>query len=157
MTEPFSPDGPQQILTDLRRLAAERVPAEETIANGLKTRNEAAEQAFQDGIAALTVPYQAEKAAAETESRTLRQEATSVSKASMRPSARNTKKARQEIAERFENEKAAAEQEMQNASGTRPDRRGGQRRFGRAVERNPGPVEARCRSCKPSTARPPRS
>ena len=36
MTEPFSPDGPQQILTDLCHLAAERVPAEEAIAGRLQ-------------------------------------------------------------------------------------------------------------------------
>ena len=47
MTEPFSPDGPQQILTDLCRLAAERVPAEEAIAAGFQARNEAAETAYQ--------------------------------------------------------------------------------------------------------------
>ena len=75
MTEPFSPDGPQQILTDLCRLAAERVPAEEAIAAGFQARNEAAEKAYQEAQEALTARYQAEKAAAEAEDAALRKEA----------------------------------------------------------------------------------
>ena len=75
MTEPFSPDGPQQILSDLCRLAAERVPAEEAIAAGFQARNEAAEKAYQEAQEALTARYQAEKAAAEAEDAALRKEA----------------------------------------------------------------------------------
>jgi len=115
MTEPFSPDGPQQILTDLCRLAAERVPAEEAIAAGLQGRNEAAKKAFEEGIEALTASYRAEKAAAEAESRALRQEATERFEREHAAVHAEYEKARQEITERFENEKAVAEQEMQNA------------------------------------------
>jgi energy-coupling factor transporter ATP-binding protein EcfA2 len=115
MTEPFSPDGPQQILTDLCRLAAERVPAEEAIANGFQSRNEAAEKAFRDGMEALTARYRAEKTAAEAESRAVRQEATERFEGEHTAVNAEYQKARKEIAERFENEKAAAEQEMQNA------------------------------------------
>ena len=91
------------------------MPAEEAIANGLKTRNEEAETAFQDGMAALTARYQAEKKAAETESRSLRQEATERFENEHAAVSAEYKKAQQEIAERFENDKGAAEQEMQNA------------------------------------------
>ncbi len=115
MTEPFSPDGPQQILTDLCRLAAERVPAEEAIATGLQARNDAAKKAFEEGIEALTARYRAEKASAEAESRALRQEATERFEREHAAVHAEYEKARQEIAERFENEKAVAEQEMQNA------------------------------------------
>ena len=73
MTEPFSPDGPQQILSDLCRLAAERVPAEEAIAAGFQARNEAAEKAYQEAQEALTARYQAEKAAAQAEEAALAQ------------------------------------------------------------------------------------
>ena len=58
MTEPFSPDGPKQILTDLCRLAAERVPAEEAIAAGFQGRNEAAEKTYQEAQEALTAHYE---------------------------------------------------------------------------------------------------
>ena len=61
MIEPFSPDGPQQILTDLCRLAAQRLPTEEAIAAGLRSRNEAAETEYQDGIQSLTTRYRAGK------------------------------------------------------------------------------------------------
>jgi S-DNA-T family DNA segregation ATPase FtsK/SpoIIIE len=115
MTEPFSPDGPQQILTDLCRLAAERVPAEEAIANGFRSRNEAAEDSFQDGMESLTARYQADKSAAEDESRTVRQEATERFESEHAAVSAEYQKAKRKIAEVFENEKAVAEQEMQNA------------------------------------------
>ena len=115
MTEPFSPDGPQQILTDLCRLAAERVPAEEAIAAGFQARNEAAEKAFQEGIQTLSARYQAEKAAAEAESAAVRQEAIGGFESEHAAVHDEYEKVRQEIAERFETEKAVAEQEMQNA------------------------------------------
>ena len=115
MTEPFSPDGPQQLLTDLCRLAAERVPAEEAIATGLASRTEAAETTFREGVESLTTRYRAEKAAAEAESRSVRQEATERYESEYASVNAEYEKARRKIAERFENEKAAAEQEMQNA------------------------------------------
>ena len=115
MTEPFSPDGPQQLLTDLCRLAAERVPAEEAIATGLTSRTEAAEAAFRDGMESLTARYQADKAAAQVESRSLQNEATERFESEYKAVNTDYEKARRRIAERFENEKATAEQEMQNA------------------------------------------
>jgi DNA segregation ATPase FtsK/SpoIIIE, S-DNA-T family len=115
MTEPFSPDGPQQILADLCRLAAERVPAEEAISSGLEARNAAAEKAYRDGMEALTASYQADKTAAEAESRDLRQEASERFESEHAAVHTEYEKARQKIAEHFEDEKAAAEQEMQNA------------------------------------------
>ena len=115
MTEPFSPDGPQQILSDLCRLAAERVPAEEAIATGFQARNEAAEKAYQEAQQALTARYQEEKAAAEADDAALRKEALERFEAEHATALGEYEKARQDIAERFEDEKAAAEQEMQNA------------------------------------------
>jgi ABC-type multidrug transport system fused ATPase/permease subunit len=115
MTEPFSPDGPQQILSDLCRLAAERVPAEEAIAAGLQSRNDAAEKAYQAEQEVLTVRYQAEKAAAEQEDTALRGEALKLFENDHAIVRRQYDEARAGIAERFENEKAVAEQEMQNA------------------------------------------
>ncbi len=115
MTEPFSPDGPQLLLTELCRLAAERIPAEEAIVGGFKTRNEAAENAYQDGMESLTARYRAAKAAAEAELRTLRQEARERFDSEHKAVKAEYENAKREIAERFENEKAAAEQEMQNS------------------------------------------
>jgi hypothetical protein len=115
MTGPFSPDGPQQLLTDLCRLAAERVPAEEAIATGLTSRTEAAETAFHDGTESLTKRYQTDKAAAEAESRSVRRDAMERFQSEHAIVNAEYEKARRAIAERFENEKATAEQEMQNA------------------------------------------
>src|SRR5947209_2284850 len=115
MTETFSPDGPRQLLTDLCRLAAERVPAEEAIANGLASRTEAAEKAFHDGIESLTARYQAGRAAAEAESRSVRREAIDLFESEHAVVSAEYEKARRKIAERFESERATAEQEMQNA------------------------------------------
>jgi hypothetical protein len=115
MTEPFSPDGPQELVSDLCRLAAERVPAEEAIVTGLASRTEAAEKAFHDGTESLTARYRAEKAAAEAESRSVRREAMERYQSEHAIVSAEYEKARRAIAERFENEKATAEQEMQNA------------------------------------------
>ncbi|MGO9108796.1 MAG: hypothetical protein ACLP9L_06145, partial [Thermoguttaceae bacterium] len=115
MTEPFSPHGPQQILTDLCRLAAERLPAEEAIAGGFRSRNEVAEKAYQEGQGALTARYQEEKAAAKAEEAALRTGAIECFEAENATGLREYEEARQDIAERFEAEKVAAEQEMQNA------------------------------------------
>ena len=115
MTEPFSPDGPKQILTDLCRLAAERVPAEEAIAAGFQGRNEAAEKTYQEAQEALTAHYEAQKAAAKAEEAALRKAAIEQFEAEHATVLRQYEEARQDIAERFENEKVAAEQEMQNA------------------------------------------
>jgi DNA segregation ATPase FtsK/SpoIIIE, S-DNA-T family len=115
MTEPFSPDGPQQILTDLCRLAAERVPAEEAIAAGYQARNDAAEKAYQADQEALTARYQAEKAMAEAEDAALRKEAIESFESEHATIQRQYDEARAGINERFETEKAVAEQEMQNA------------------------------------------
>ena len=109
MTEPFSPDGPQQLLTDLCRLAAERVPAEEAIAGGLASRTESAERAFRDGTESLTSNYQADKAAAEAESRSLRRHATEQFESEHAVVNAEYEKARRKIAEHFENEKATAD------------------------------------------------
>jgi ABC-type multidrug transport system fused ATPase/permease subunit len=114
MTEPFSPDGPQQILTELCRLAAERLPAEEAIATGFQARNEAAENAYQEAQEGLTARYQAEKTAAKAEEAALRSEATERFETEHAAVLRQYEAARQGIAERFETEKAVAEQEMQN-------------------------------------------
>jgi DNA segregation ATPase FtsK/SpoIIIE, S-DNA-T family len=115
MTEPFSPDGPQQILTDLCRLAAERVPAEEAIAAGYQARNAAAEDCYQADQEALTARYQAEKTAAQHEEATLRKEAIERFENENSVVQRQYEEAQTDIAERFESDKAAAEQEMQNA------------------------------------------
>ena len=115
MTEPFSPDGPQQILTDLCRLAAERVPAEEAIAAGFQARNEAAEKAYREAHEALTSRYQQAKAVAEAEETALRTEATAGFESENATVLRQYDEARQDVAERFEAVKADAEQEMQNA------------------------------------------
>ena len=115
MTEPFSPDGPQQILTDLCRLAAERVPAEEAIATSFQTRNDTAENSYQEGQAALTARFQADKAAAQAEDAALRSEASECFESENNVVQRQYGEAREDIADRFETEKAAAEQEMQNA------------------------------------------
>ncbi|MEI8373656.1 MAG: FtsK/SpoIIIE domain-containing protein [Planctomycetota bacterium] len=115
MTEPFSPDGPQQILADLCRLAAERVPAEEAIAADFQERTESAEKAYQEAQEALTTRYREEKAAAEAEDAALRNTAIERFETEHATVLRQYEEARQDIAERFEDEKVAAEQEMQNA------------------------------------------
>jgi hypothetical protein len=115
MTEPFSPDGPHQILTDLCRLAAERVPVEEAIAADFRACTEAAEKACQEAQEALTARYQEEKAAAEAADAAIRSEAVERFEAEHAAVLRQYEESRQDIAERFESEKVAAEQEMQNA------------------------------------------
>jgi len=115
MTEPFSPRGPQQILSDLCRLAAERLPAEEAIAAGFQSRHEEAEKACQEGQDALAARYQAEKAAAKAEEAAMRKEAIERFETEHAAALRQYEEARQDITERFESEKVAAEQEMQDA------------------------------------------
>ncbi len=115
MTEPFSPDGPKQILGEFCRLAAERLPAEAAIAAGLQSRNDSADRAWQDGRHELTERYQREKAAAEAEYVRIRQEAQSRYEAECAVVQKEYDKARQEVAGRFDAAKSEAEQDMQNA------------------------------------------
>ena len=91
------------------------MPAEEAIAAGFSSRNEAAENACREGLEILTARYEAEKAAAQAEEAALRKEASARFERDFAAAQRQYDEARRAAAERFENEKAAAEQEMQNA------------------------------------------
>jgi DNA segregation ATPase FtsK/SpoIIIE, S-DNA-T family len=67
MTEPFSPDGPRQLLADLCRLARERAAAEADISVRLASGKEAAGRRLEDSQRSLALQYQTDKKTAEGE------------------------------------------------------------------------------------------
>ncbi|MGA2621917.1 MAG: FtsK/SpoIIIE domain-containing protein [Thermoguttaceae bacterium] len=101
-------------MTDLCRLAGQRMPAEEAVESEFSARNAAAEKALQDGTQELTARYGAQKEALEAEYAAVRQ--TSLADADGRYAAvsREYEAARTSILKRFENDKGAAEADMQN-------------------------------------------
>jgi DNA segregation ATPase FtsK/SpoIIIE, S-DNA-T family len=115
MSDPFSPDGPRQLLSELCRLVAERAPAEEEIVAGFHDRNQTAETEYHETQAQIVTRYHRERAAAEAEYTRLRSELIETSDAEQTVAQKEYDAAKQEILARFESEKAGAEQELQEA------------------------------------------
>ena len=67
MSEPLSPDRPWKLLTDLRRLVAERPPAEAGIASSFTTSNKEIEKEYQQVQSDLAQRYEQEVKAVEAD------------------------------------------------------------------------------------------
>jgi len=67
MTGPLSADGPRRLLLELRRLVAERTPADVEIPSGFAARNEAIRKEYQEAWERIAEGHEKEKAAAEQE------------------------------------------------------------------------------------------
>ena len=114
MTEPFSPDGPLHLLTDLCRLAHERRPLEEEIVETFETRTKACEKGFADAMRNLTVGHQEEKGAVEAEFAARRDEELAGLDAEQAACQKEYDAARKSALVRFEQQKQDADAEMQN-------------------------------------------
>ena len=115
MKNPFSPDGPKQLLSELCRLAAQRVPSEAAINHGFQTRNEAADKAFQDAEQHRAETHAAEMKAAQTEYKEIREQLATRCDTEYAIRQHDFKTAKAAITERFDTEKAKAEQELEGA------------------------------------------
>jgi energy-coupling factor transporter ATP-binding protein EcfA2 len=115
MVEPFSPDGPRELLTDLCSLVRQRVPAEEAVAAAHRARDEAAHAAYEDARQRLAAAHAAEKAAAESEYAVARRQASEASEARYAAVQQEYQAARDAVLQRFESEKAAAEESLHTA------------------------------------------
>ena len=116
MAEPFSPDGPRQLLTDLCRSVAERVPAESSAVADFRRRDETVEKAYQESLHTLTATFRADKAAAEAEFASVRGEMVGRFDAQLAAVRKEFETARAAVVSRFEAESGAAEQELQDSN-----------------------------------------
>ena len=116
MVEPFSPDGPRQLLTDLCWTVSERVPAETSAGVDFRRRDEAVEKAYQETLQTLTAQFRAEKAATEAEFASVRGEIVGRFDAEQAALRKEYESARTALISRFETDSAAAEQELQDSN-----------------------------------------
>ena len=116
MVEPFSPDGPRELLTDLCQLISQRVPAEKAIASGFRSRGQAAEKASQDGRRELSARLEAEKTAARNEFTSSREEIVAKCDAEQAVVQSEYDEAREAVTARFDADKEMAEQIHQTAN-----------------------------------------
>jgi S-DNA-T family DNA segregation ATPase FtsK/SpoIIIE len=112
MIDPFSPNGPKQLLADLCRLVRERSASEVEISAGLIAGKEAAEQNHQNSLESSAARHQAEKAAAEKEYASARNEIFIQFESKSRQVQKQYDAHRAEAISRFESAQAAAQQQL---------------------------------------------
>jgi len=115
MTEPFSPDGPRQLLADLCRLVRERATVEVEISSGLVARKEAADRQYQESAKSLAERHHEEKAATEAEYASARGTILAKFEAEQRTVQKEYEAVRAQALARFEADEEAAQQHLLDA------------------------------------------
>ncbi len=112
MIEPFSPDGPRQLLADLCRLVRERAASEVEISAGLVTGKETADQRHQESLESLSVRHQAEKEAVEKEYASARSIILARFESESRQMQKQYDSVRTEANTQFESDQTTAQQQL---------------------------------------------
>lgn len=115
MTEPLSVDGPWNLLIDLRRLVADRSPADVEIPASFAARSEALKKHYQEAWEQVTAGYENKKAATEAEYASARAAIAAQFQSEHRAAQREYEQARDEVLRRFESAEKDHRQKLQDA------------------------------------------
>ncbi len=115
MTEPLSPDRPWKLLIDLRRLVAERPPAEAEIVSNFTSRNKAIEKEYQQVQSDLSGRYEQETESVEADYVSRRRAIITQFESEHSAAQQEYDKVRSEALTRFRKAQDAAKQQLQEA------------------------------------------
>ena len=115
MSETFSPDTPQQLLTDLCRLVAERAAAETQVEASLTASKQRVGKEFQEAQQRFDKQYRIDKTAAEEEYATSRRQTAARFESEHAALEQEYAEVRAEVLARFTADEKAAEQALQDA------------------------------------------
>lgn len=103
------PDEPRDLVLKLRRLVAERTPADVEIAAAFRTRSEETKKRYQDAQRHLAEQFEAEKAAAEAEHEQARQATVGEFEAAYNATRKEYERTTTKIAARYKEEEATCQ------------------------------------------------